>query len=365
MSRWVKSLIKRHLILFLTGMSVLITRVRVMGSTAPLFTENDNPHSFVNGTMLRVLNYNYIYAMNAWLLLNPWWLCCDWSMGCIPVITSLADSRILADIALWVVFGALFYHCCVGELTRTRSVLIMSLAVLGVPFLPASNLFFRVGFVIAERNLYLSCAGFCMLVVLGARHICLHLHSFKQRCQEYGGRKTLYTSALKVCPLNAKEGQKERHRKKERQRRGEEGDRNGQRDRKKGRRRTGKREREMTERRKRDKEGDRREKGQKEEETEDREEGTEDRRRGRRQGREKEGRDRDRERDRKERQRQRRRTGMKTETGRRTGRRDRDTEGGEDRKERGDRGRRTGRRRQEEGQTQEKIQKGRMDRKER
>ncbi|XP_067670593.1 protein O-mannosyl-transferase TMTC4-like [Haliotis asinina] len=224
MSRWVKSLIKRHLILFLTGMSILITRIRVMGSTTPIFTENDNPHSFVNGTMLRILNYNYIYAMNAWLLLNPWWLCCDWSMGCIPVITSLADSRILADIALWVVFGALCYHCCLGELTRARSVLIMSVAVLGIPFLPASNLFFRVGFVIAERILYLSCAGFCMLVVLGARHVCLHLHSTAKqlatggftllvlvfvlrsmrRCQDYGGRITLYTSALKVCPLNAK-----------------------------------------------------------------------------------------------------------------------------------------------------------------
>ena len=44
----------------------------------------------------------------------------------------------------------------------------MSLAMLVVPFLPATNLFFRVGFVIAERVLYLSSAGGVMLVVLGA-----------------------------------------------------------------------------------------------------------------------------------------------------------------------------------------------------
>jgi len=48
----------------------------------------------------------------------------------------------------------------------------MAIVFMIVPFLPASNLFFRVGFVIAERILYLSSIGFCMLVVLGVRQIC-------------------------------------------------------------------------------------------------------------------------------------------------------------------------------------------------
>ena len=50
----------------------------------------------------------------------------------------------------------------------------MSLALIIVPFLPASNLFFRVGFVIAERILYLSSIGFCMLIVIGIRQICVN-----------------------------------------------------------------------------------------------------------------------------------------------------------------------------------------------
>ncbi|XP_046569558.1 protein O-mannosyl-transferase TMTC4-like [Haliotis rubra] len=221
---WRKSLIKRHLVLILTGVSLLITRIRIMGSTTPIFSENENPHSFVNDTISKILNYNYLYAMNSWLLLNPWWLCYDWSMGCVPVITSLDDLRILAVIALWAGFGALLHCCFHGELTQDRRILITSLAVLGVPFLPASNLFFRVGFVIAERILYLSCAGFCMLVVLGAREICLRLHNnnkkymsagltlltviflirSSQRSKEFTEELTLYTSAVKVCPLNAK-----------------------------------------------------------------------------------------------------------------------------------------------------------------
>lgn len=36
-----------------------------------------------------------------------------------------------------------------------------------VPFLPATNTFFRVGFVVAERVLYLSSIGSCLLTVLG------------------------------------------------------------------------------------------------------------------------------------------------------------------------------------------------------
>jgi len=36
-----------------------------------------------------------------------------------------------------------------------------------LPFIPASNLFFPVGFVVAERILYTPSMGFCMLVALG------------------------------------------------------------------------------------------------------------------------------------------------------------------------------------------------------
>lgn len=35
------------------------------------------------------------------------------------------------------------------------------------PFIPASNLFFPVGFVVAERVLYMPSMGFCMLVAYG------------------------------------------------------------------------------------------------------------------------------------------------------------------------------------------------------
>ena len=52
----------------------------------------------------------------------------------------------------------------------------MGLALLIVPFLPAMNIFFKVGFVVAERVLFLSSAGYCLIVVLGLIALSRMLH---------------------------------------------------------------------------------------------------------------------------------------------------------------------------------------------
>ena len=45
--------------------------------------------------------------MNAWLLLNPSELCCDWTMGTIPLIESFLDVRNLATFIFFCFLGAL------------------------------------------------------------------------------------------------------------------------------------------------------------------------------------------------------------------------------------------------------------------
>lgn len=44
-----------------------------------------------------------------------------------------------------------------------------ALSLIVLPFIPASNLFFPVGFVVAERVLYVPSMGFCVLVAHGFR----------------------------------------------------------------------------------------------------------------------------------------------------------------------------------------------------
>nr|KAG5702813.1 hypothetical protein BaRGS_001895 [Batillaria attramentaria] len=141
----------------------------------------DNPAS-VSPTPARQLTFNYLLPINAWLLLNPMGLCCDWTMGTIP-----------------------------------------SLSLIVLPFLPASNLFFPVGFVVAERILYTPSLGFCMLVALGfdilteykkflrgilyaAMTFLLVTHSAKTFIRNYDwtSEYTIFRAALTVNQDNAK-----------------------------------------------------------------------------------------------------------------------------------------------------------------
>ncbi|KAK6196139.1 hypothetical protein SNE40_001423 [Patella caerulea] len=219
--QWLKCLVYRQISLAGTAVFLLVVRWRVMGSTPPTFQVHDNPHSFVEGPLYRALNYNYLYAVNVWLLLNPSWLCFDWSMGCIPVITSLSDVRILSALLFFIVLLTMIYLSLRNN-TQHQRLLILCLVFLIVPFLPGSNLFFRVGFVVAERVLYLSSAGMCMLFTMGVVNISqkikykkiltvcllllviLYTARSMQRSAEWRNEMDLFEAGEKVCPKNAK-----------------------------------------------------------------------------------------------------------------------------------------------------------------
>ncbi|XP_028982369.1 protein O-mannosyl-transferase TMTC3 isoform X2 [Diachasma alloeum] len=211
---------KRLAALTLVTFSLLILRLHVMGSRLPVFTRFDNPAS-VASTPTRQLTYNYLAAVNLRLLFLPSDLCCDWTMGTIPLIENILDVRNLWTlVAHSLIFGLL----STAVFTRNRQVsviIIMSLALLILPFLPASNLFFPVGFVIAERVLYAPSMGFCMLVGHGwsilAEKRCpkistiflvllLLSHSVKTFARNYDwiDEYAIFMSGLKVNLHNAK-----------------------------------------------------------------------------------------------------------------------------------------------------------------
>ncbi|XP_055949384.1 protein O-mannosyl-transferase TMTC2-like isoform X2 [Argiope bruennichi] len=58
------------------------------------------------------------------------------------------------------------YYCYSGQHNHMDAV-IMATSLLVFPFVPATNLFFYVGFVVAERVLYIPSMGFCLLIALG------------------------------------------------------------------------------------------------------------------------------------------------------------------------------------------------------
>lgn len=112
-------------------------------------------------------------------------------MGTVPLIEHFTDVRNYAVIAMYAILGHVSWHAfssrnykhsavilVVSVLTGAapidrmiRRIMIISvlqgLALMILPYIPASNLFFPVGFVIAERVLYMPSMGFCLLTAYG------------------------------------------------------------------------------------------------------------------------------------------------------------------------------------------------------
>lgn len=164
-------------------------------------------------------------------------LLCDWTMGTINLIESITDIRNLTTIAFYIILAKLSIKCLLNHRERDRNILIMSLSLIVFPFLPASNLFFPVGFVIAERILYLPSMGFIMLISYGwyllscklrntnpnlgnlskqlywsksllHGSLVILLLSFSARTwlrnYDWTSEYTIFTAGLKVCQTNAK-----------------------------------------------------------------------------------------------------------------------------------------------------------------
>uniref|UniRef100_A0A1B0CFF6 Uncharacterized protein n=2 Tax=Lutzomyia longipalpis TaxID=7200 RepID=A0A1B0CFF6_LUTLO len=88
-------------------------------------------------------------------------------MGTVPLVEAFMDPRNIATILAYLLIAILVWIAFISENRQQTTIIIMGLSFMILPFLPASNLFFPVGFVIAERVLYMPSMGFCLLVAYG------------------------------------------------------------------------------------------------------------------------------------------------------------------------------------------------------
>jgi len=84
----------------------------------------DNPAS-VAPTPGRQLSYNYLISVNLWLLLFPCDLCCDWTMGTVPLVESFFDVRNLATLISYAVLLLLTYVAVITDNRQQATVIIM------------------------------------------------------------------------------------------------------------------------------------------------------------------------------------------------------------------------------------------------
>ncbi|CAI4231090.1 unnamed protein product [Auanema sp. JU1783] len=164
------------------GLGITYFRLFVNNFQKPQFAKSSNPLAFEKNSFTRLLTLLYLPLFNLRLLCFPNTLSFDWSLEYIQPIVSSSDFRI----ALIIVFYTLVTLLCglIGlrcfeKISRSKLLHLTSLQngdnledilffsfILLVSFLPASNLFVYVGFVIAERILYLPSVAFCYLAAV-------------------------------------------------------------------------------------------------------------------------------------------------------------------------------------------------------
>lgn len=79
----------------------------------------------------RQLTYNYLASLNLWLLLFPCDLCCDWTMGTVPLIERLLDPRNAATVLAFAFVAALVWQAYRTE-NRQHSAIILMVSIVRV-----------------------------------------------------------------------------------------------------------------------------------------------------------------------------------------------------------------------------------------
>lgn len=88
------------------------------------FIRFDNPAS-VAPTPSRQLTYNYLVSLNLWLLLFPCDLCCDWTMGTVPLVETFSDPRNIVTLIAYTTICILVWIAFVTENRQQSTLIIM------------------------------------------------------------------------------------------------------------------------------------------------------------------------------------------------------------------------------------------------
>ena len=187
----------------------------------------ENPLAYIESKLELMMSAAFLHANYLWILLYPVYLSCDWSFNCIHLISSVSDFHNLYSIGayslvalptLWAMFMLFRGH-------RFAMPVLFCIFWGILFFTPASNLFFFVGTMLAERVLYLPSVTFCILIPIAIERllffmpvnrrlqlvaaICIVIVAFYsqrtwERNYDWEHNEALFESAERVCPDSAK-----------------------------------------------------------------------------------------------------------------------------------------------------------------
>ncbi|CAL2044366.1 unnamed protein product [Caenorhabditis brenneri] len=197
-------------------------RLSINNFQSPKFSKNDNPIAHESSFVTRTLTFLYLPIFHLKLIVFPKTLSFDWSMDAIPKVESILDSRfILAAIVYSLGFKLLLCLIKDSKTSRNQNLLFL-MGLFTAPHGLSSNLLTYVGFVAAERILYLNTVAYCILVGFAIEEVrrkfqahdtkwfpvlilIISMFSFKtlQRVEDWKSEESLFKSALEVNPTKA------------------------------------------------------------------------------------------------------------------------------------------------------------------
>lgn len=228
--RWVGALLGRQTLMFILTLVMMLMRLSMNGDDEVVVDWSTNPANVQQPRWARGLTKLYYNVLHARLLVWPSILSADWACLSVPVIEDLSDPRNAASAflislliaVLW--FGLSNSGDPLGSSLRRLAIVVVVMTV--VPFLPSCGLFLTVGFVVAERLLYIPSMGICIFApVLGMLTIRKVSGSSRplglfwavvtavtaasaaktiSRDGDWVSSKTLYKTALDVLPGNCR-----------------------------------------------------------------------------------------------------------------------------------------------------------------
>jgi protein O-mannosyl-transferase len=110
----------------------------------------------------RALSYAQTHFWYIYKLIFPRYLCFDYGYACLPTVHTWSDWRNVLPLGVYCIVIWLILR----GLIRVRISLILGLAWLLVPLVPALNILFPVGTVLAERLLFVPSVGYCLVIAV-------------------------------------------------------------------------------------------------------------------------------------------------------------------------------------------------------
>jgi hypothetical protein len=167
------SFLSLRLLLSLLSISSILYLRHLLHGNYQLYswTIMENHISLLPSFLSRALSYGHTHFLYSMKLFNPVTprLCFDYGFPCLPTITSLSSPLNLFTLLVYLVTILIVLY----SLLSFRLTLLLSFILILFPLLPALNILFPVGTLLAERLLFIPSAGATLLIAE------LYTHEFR------------------------------------------------------------------------------------------------------------------------------------------------------------------------------------------